>query len=580
MSGANPIPKKNKKKRKKRKSDGSNDSDGAYADFKLKLDNERMADELRLAQTKMDEYRQQINTLINTVQRLSDEISLLRNSLAEGHNEEDNAAWVAENSGMAMDEEETVVLADAGKAIKDGPLPRASSSYASGLASSTDAVPGTATEKPPPPKATKASTSSAGALAAPTNMTTVTTTDKSPAPKATKTSFGSGGVNTGAVPRAPAPVGSSDTTMAKGVSGRLLPAITLYNVGVREATTILLRHLKKEEFVIKLAGKSSISIRVRGLENFERIKGLLKERGYEAHTHTPRELLPYSILIVGLSREFTKDEVRDFFSSLEFKVVFLDATNVSPDKWVVRLGRDTDVERLYKVDLMLHCKVVLRKSKGRDITQCFNCQRFSHVSANCTMRYRCVKCAGSHGPGNCGVPPKGQEADEGQQSTEAGDSQLRCANCDVAGHAASSRTCPSRQALLRKVTERKQVAQDKARARTTRLSNLNSGVSYASAARSHLGAPQSRAPQRAAHFEDFSARDRYLPDPLGVPRPGMEDIHRRGRTIAESCRDYFGRDLMSVMASIREFGPEFDRLEREGNGPSALLGLLMHIQGF
>lgn len=55
--------------------------------------------------------------------------------------------------------------------------------------------------------------------------------------------------------------------------------------------------------------KSVISVRLRGLNDFEKVRLMLSERGYKFHTHTPKALLPYSVLVEGLSGDYTVEEV-------------------------------------------------------------------------------------------------------------------------------------------------------------------------------------------------------------------------------------------------------------------------------
>lgn len=61
------------------------------------------------------------------------------------------------------------------------------------------------------------------------------------------------------------------------------------------------------------------------------------------------------------------------------------------------------------------------------ITQCFRCQRFGHAQSRCTVRPKCVKCAGNHHYTEC-------EKDK--------NAPAKCANCGE-NHTASYRGCSS-----------------------------------------------------------------------------------------------------------------------------------------
>lgn len=91
--------------------------------------------------------------------------------------------------------------------------------------------------------------------------------------------------------------------------GRSLPAFTIYEVSVQEISERLRLLLGQGSFTITMVGKSVISVRLRGLNDFEKVRLMLSERGYKFHTHTPTALLPYSVLVEGLSGDYTVEEV-------------------------------------------------------------------------------------------------------------------------------------------------------------------------------------------------------------------------------------------------------------------------------
>lgn len=164
-------------------------------------------------------------------------------------------------------------------------------------------------------------------------------------------------------------------------------------------------------FTLTSIRKSVLSIRLRGLENFSSVRAILVARKLDFHTHTPKALLPYSVVIRGLSSEFSTDEIVPYLhEAIDFKVEVLGILNLSDNMRLVRLSKDSDIQRFYRMDLILHCKVRLRKDRGREVIQCYNCQRFGQVSANCGMSFPCVKCAESHVPSNCPIPPKSTDA--------------------------------------------------------------------------------------------------------------------------------------------------------------------------
>lgn len=84
--------------------------------------------------------------------------------------------------------------------------------------------------------------------------------------------------------------------------------------------------------------------------------------------------------------------------------------------------------------------------KSGEPTQCFNCQGFTHASANCTLDPRCVRCAGPHKSKDCTLV--------NATTKKIPEDQVKCINCG-GKHTASSRECPLR---IRLTKERQEMA--------------------------------------------------------------------------------------------------------------------------
>lgn len=65
---------------------------------------------------------------------------------------------------------------------------------------------------------------------------------------------------------------SAQPAAKTGSSGRWLPAITVYEAGVRAMTDMLKQMLAKGEYILTMIRKSVLSIRVKGLENFVKVR--------------------------------------------------------------------------------------------------------------------------------------------------------------------------------------------------------------------------------------------------------------------------------------------------------------------
>lgn len=87
-----------------------------------------------------------------------------------------------------------------------------------------------------------------------------------------------------------------------------------------------------------------------------------------------------------------------------------------------------------------------RYEKGVQPTQCYNCQRYSHASANCWMEPRCMRCSGPHKSSECCLLDK--------TSKKIPDDKVKCINCD-GNHTSNSNECPTRIKLTK---ERRELA--------------------------------------------------------------------------------------------------------------------------
>lgn len=175
------------------------------------------------------------------------------------------------------------------------------------------------------------------------------------------------------------------------------------------------------------------------------------------YTYTPRDVRPFTLMVRGLSGTYDVDDLRKFIQDCKMNLEIKSIVKLDGDRWIVRLSGDSDVQAFRKLEYLLNNRVKIEGHKKNRLTQCRNCQRFGHVSSNCKMAYRCVKCGQSHGPGKCDIPGRDAQAEDRliRDPTTGGviiaaARTVHCINCKVDGHVASSHTCPTRIELLKK----------------------------------------------------------------------------------------------------------------------------------
>ena len=340
-----------------------------------------------------------------------------------------------------------------------------------------------------------------------------------------------------------------------------VPIVTAYNINVKNISNELNRILGHEEYNIKILSKYITNIGVCTLEDYEKLKAMLREKGVDYYTYTPRSQRPFTVVVKGLSDSFDNNEVLEYMQGLRINIRILGLHKLGGDKWLFQMSRDSDLKGFRDIRYILHCRVSMLKHSRRDVIQCYNCQRFGHVAINCNMPYRCVKCSGDHGPGKCVIPPKGENTAEvvstdpvtGQAIRKLG-FPIRCANCGVEGHTASARECPKRQELVRKIAARKNEKGTGQMISTVPMTGRVNGISYATAARA--GATESNS---VATVSLTSAKAEF-------------DI------IDGDCRRLLGVGLLSCLGKLKGFAREYRLLSNDEEKSRALLGMLISLQ--
>lgn len=354
------------------------------------------------------------------------------------------------------------------------------------------------------------------------------------------------------------------------IESKSVPVLTTYGINVKDIICSIDNKLGHKNYNMKVLGKNVTNIGVCTLDDFGKVKGLLQEEKVDFYTYTPKGLRPFSVVIEGLPCSFEPKDIEDYLVGLQMNIKVIGITRLGNDKWVLRMSRDSDIRKIYEVRYILRCRVHIRKFERKGITQCFNCQRYGHVSSNCSMPYRCVKCAGSHGPGKCAVPRKGDNNKEtlttdpvtGQITRTVG-LPVKCANCGIDGHVASSDDCPRRAELLRKLRDRRATGgTPRTYDRPIARNLVSKGVSYATAARSASMSGELRTSAPAK--------------PTGVSL-SMEGAMANYDIIDKDCSRLFGGGFLQCLGKIGQFAKEYQTLDNDSDRTRALLGMLMTL---
>lgn len=347
------------------------------------------------------------------------------------------------------------------------------------------------------------------------------------------------------------------------VKSKSIPDLNLYNANVRNVCYEIRALLGRDDFVVKILGRSITNVRLLSIADYNTVKTMLKEKKYSFYTFSPRSETPYVVVIDGIADTFEESEVKTYLSGMKFRLNVQRVTKLGGCKWLVHLFRDSDIASLYKCTFMLFSVVSVRKDRKVGVTQCRNCQRFGHVAANCGMPYRCCKCGKSHGAGNCTYPKKGEEVVSTPHVdpltgaiTREIQFVVHCVNCGIDGHASSAIDCPVRQRLLRSRTE--------ARKRQTKADKVSfprgsgavqNGLTFAGALKGGgAGAPK------------------------GPKGSSMANATAGIDAVDADCRQIFGSDFFTCVSRVGDFSAEYGKCKDQASKSRALLGLMITIR--
>lgn len=105
---------------------------------------------------------------------------------------------------------------------------------------------------------------------------------------------------------------------------------------------------------MRMVMKSVVSHRVKGMSNLVKVRAIFSKRKIKIHTHKPKVLLPFSIIMEGLFRDYTLKEIKSFVGAAGIRME------------IVGLSEVSNLDAIYKLKTVLKCKVHFRKDRDRD----------------------------------------------------------------------------------------------------------------------------------------------------------------------------------------------------------------------
>lgn len=351
-------------------------------------------------------------------------------------------------------------------------------------------------------------------------------------------------------------------TGAEGVSKSKAspPVIKMYNVSIKEFSMKLKSELCHDLFSMSIINKNLVGLRLVKAEDHAKVKTILQREKISFYTFTPKHQKPCTLIIRGLSDTFDESDLLAYIQKRKINATVERIVKLPGDRWIIQLSSDSDIQAFKKMEFILNSKVKISNHKRQGLIQCRNCQRFGHISTNCRMPFRCVKCGQSHGPGNCSIPNKDANTEESLSTDPVTGGILRtkgqpvrCVNCDVDGHVASAKDCPKRVELEKKRLEKKTADKNARVAQTARAINAplvsDVGASYANMTRNIPSSQPASAP---------------------VANQAMGMINA-------DCKRLLGKDLFTCMQRMKAYAETHKRLKTDEEKTQGLFGLLASL---
>ncbi|GFX03202.1 nucleic-acid-binding protein from transposon X-element [Trichonephila clavipes] len=143
---------------------------------------------------------------------------------------------------------------------------------------------------------------------------------------------------------------------------------------------------------------------------------------------------PIKVVIKGLPRNTNPEEIKQDLEILGYTPdrvnQLIGRKNKRPHPiFLITLPRNLDNLKIFDLKTINYLSIRVEGYDGRGVTQCYTCNNFNHSSENCHLKPRYLKCGENHLTRDCPIKQKLETP--------------YCINCNIYGHMANYRGCPS-----------------------------------------------------------------------------------------------------------------------------------------
>jgi hypothetical protein len=183
---------------------------------------------------------------------------------------------------------------------------------------------------------------------------------------------------------------------------------------VLTSATNLIQLQKQLKSVVKedvefCSTRNGTRVITRGIVDFLAVKFHLEKNNLSYFTFYPKSEKPIKAVIRHLPQNTPAEDICDGLVNLGFGVISvkqMTTTRRSPPEeskitnlplFFVTMRRTAKSHEIFHLPNLRHIAIRVEAYRAQSaLTQCHNCQQFSHVRANCKQPPHCLRCGGGH----------------------------------------------------------------------------------------------------------------------------------------------------------------------------------------
>jgi hypothetical protein len=306
-----------------------------------------------------------------------------------------------------------------------------------------------------------------------------------------------------------------------------------------------LKPLSKGNFEFRTT-RNGTKVVTKEMADYSAIRAHFESRNLPHYTFYPKSLKPIKAVIRHLPSSTPAEDISDGLTELGYDVISvrqMTSTRRSPGEvtpallplFLITLPRKPKSQGIFQLKSLCYIAIKVEAYKAQNgLTQCYNCQKFGHVWANCRQPPRCLWCGGGHLHKEC--PEK-----ENANSTPA------CCNCKLSEgekpHPSTYRGCSHAKDEMRK--RKPQSTPNTATGRVFSSKRTTTGLSFAAALRSNTGEQQRPLPTQTA-----DAAPAAMQQTRAAPPPLQHRLQNAGQSVQAPSENSASLDNMFRVATV------------------------------